>query len=207
MDSFFGEFGWVLGVVAAIFIILAIRNRSRNLVALSLSKFVFNPETENFLIIEGRKTGFWQWVLVQLKLGNRYQILVNKDQITYSEDSAKGSILLLTPLSKIASTGGGYSKPIGLLITAALLVVFGIIGLFNGDGETVALGVIGILVAALLVVLYHFRKSFFINVQPVSGAVFGLTFKRSIIENVEVDTELIKRGIAFLNEKVIAASK
>ncbi|GHT07863.1 hypothetical protein AGMMS49525_17060 [Bacteroidia bacterium] len=47
----------------------------------------------------------------------------------------------------------------------------------------------------------------FINVQPVSGAVFGFTFKRSIIENVEVDTELIKRGIAFLNENVIAASK
>jgi hypothetical protein len=205
MDYFFEEYGWLLGVVVAIFIILAIRNRSRNLVALSLSKFVFNPEAEDFLIIEGRKTGFWQWVLVQLKLGNRYQILVNKGQISYSEDSAKGSILLLTPLSKVASTGGGYSKPLGLLITAALLAVFGIIGLF--DGDTVAVGVIGILVAALLVVLYHFRKSFFINVQPVSGAVFGFTFKRSIIENVEVDTELIKRGIAFLNEKVIAASK
>ncbi|GHT08968.1 hypothetical protein FACS189426_05940 [Bacteroidia bacterium] len=202
-SSFFGEYAWVLGAVVVIFIILAIRNRTRNLVALSLSKFVFNPEAEDFLIIEGRKTGFWQWVLVQLKLGNRYQILVNKDQISYSEDSARGNSLLLTPLSKIASTGGGYSKPLGLLITAALLVVFGLWLLFS----TATMGIISILVAALLVVLYHFRKSFFINVQPVSGAVFGFTFKRSIIENVEIDTELIKRGIAFLNEKVIEASK
>jgi hypothetical protein len=179
------------------------RTGKASLVSLALSKYSFNPDAEEFLVIEGRKTGLWQWILVQLKLGNRYQITVNKDQISYSEDSAKGNTLLLTPLAKIASTAGGYQKPIGLLIAAAILLIVSIVILFVEP----VYGIISILLAALLVVYYIYKKMFFINIQPVSGAVFGFSFKRSFIENVAVDIELIDKSIACLNEKVIDTNK
>ena len=194
-----------LSMVAVFIVVLLIVNgfRNRNQVTLSLSKFAFNPEAADFLIIEGRKTGLWQWILAQLKLGNRYQILVNKDKICYSADSAQGNSLILTPLQKIASTGGGYAKPILMLIMAAVLGIAGIFTLFSEP----TMGIVLILVAALLVVWFNFRKTFFVNIQPVSGAVFGFEFKRSIIENVAVDIDLIKESITFLNEKIIDANK
>ena len=199
----YGSYGLfpIVGIVVVILIINAFVNRNK--VTLSLSKFAFNPDVADFLIIEGRKTGLWQWILAQLKLGNRYQILVNKDKICYSEDSAKGNTLVLTPLQKIASTGGGYTKPILMLIMAGIFAVTGIVMLFSQT----TVGVILILVAILLVIWYNFRKKFFVNIQPVSGAVFGFEFKRSIIENVEVDIDLIKESISFLNEKVIEVNK
>ena len=100
-------------------------------------------------------------------------------------------------------TGGGYAKPIGMLIIAAILAVVGIVMLFN----EATVGIISILVAALLVVWYNFKKTFFVNIQPVSGSVFGFEFKRSIIENVAVDIDLIKESITFLNEKIIEVNK
>lgn len=194
-------FTYAIGIIVVLLIINAFRKRNK--VTLSLSKFSFNPEMADFLIIEGRKTGLWQWILTQLKLGNRYQILVNKEKICYSEDSAKGNSLVLTPLQKVASTGGGYAKPIEMLILAAVLAIFGIVALFSVP----VAGIISILMAALLAVWYNFKKTFFVNIQPVSGAVFGFEFKRSIIENVAVDIDLIKESITFLNEKVIEVNK
>jgi hypothetical protein len=205
--SFGDQIGTVLpalaGIVVLLIIIGAVRSRKRNLVTLALSKYAFNPDAADFLVIEGRKTGLRQWILVLLKLGNRYQILVNKDQISYSEDSAKGNFLILTPLAKIASTGCGYSKPIGLLIAAVIFAILGIVLLFS----VAQAGIVSILVAAVLVFLYAYKKKFFVNIQPISGAVFGFTFKRSFIENVAIDIELIKKSVEFLNEKVLAASK
>ena len=190
-----------VGIIVIILLINGFRKRGK--VTLSLSKFEFKPEFADFLIIEGRKTGLWQWILTQLKLGNRYQILVNKERICYSADSAKGNTLVLTPLQKVASTGGGYTKPISMLIIAAILAGVGIILALS----SATAGIISILVAVLLIVWYNFKKTFFISIQPVSGAVFGFEFKRSIIENVAVDIDLIKESISFLNEKVVEVNK
>jgi hypothetical protein len=196
-------FSPILVIIVVLVIIIGVVNSKRHLITLALSKYEFNPDADDFLVLEGRKTGLWQWILVQFQLGNRYQILVNKDQISYSEDSAKGNFLILTPLAKIASTGCGYSKPIGLLIAAVIFVILGIILLFNEP----SLGIISILLAGILVFLYTYKKTFFVNIQPISGAVFGFAFKRSFIENVAVDIDLIRESIEFLNEKVLETNR
>lgn len=198
-------FSGVLGVIILLVIAVIVYRKAGKggLASLALTKFSFNPEAVDFLIIEGRKTGLWQWILVQLKLGNRFRIQVNKEQISYSEDSARGNTLVLTPLAKIASTSGGYGKPIGLLIAAAILLLAGIVLLFS---QTLW-GVLSILLAGILTVYYVYKKDLFIGIQPVSGNLFGFSFKKSFIENINVDIEIVRKSIAYLNEKVIEANK
>jgi hypothetical protein len=183
-----------LGII--LYFIIKKGNRKKS-VHLALSKFSIDPTSELKIVLEGRKTGLIQWVLVQLKLGNMYKLHIRKEYISYSADSASGESLILTPVQKIASTSCGYHKPIGLLIIAAILVLSGLIF------PIVMLWCF--LIAVILVVLYIFGKSFFISIQTVGGDMFGFSFKRSFIENVSIDVEKIKEAIKQINALVLDA--
>ncbi len=197
----------ILGIVLLVAIAVVIFKRfgKASLVSLSLSKYCFNPDSSDEpLLLEGRKSGLWQWILAKLRLGNKFQIAVKADHINYSADSARGNTLALTPMAKIASTACGYRKPIGFLITACILLLFGLFQLFNGEfGFFLTM----LLFAVLMVVYYIYKKTFFIEIHTTAGVIFGFSFKRSFIENVDVNIELIQKSIAHLNEKIVAKNR
>ena len=176
--------------------------KNRGIVHLSLSKFTIDPENEDMIIIEGRKTGLMQWLLVKLKLGNIYKIQVKKDFITYSEDSAFGKILSLVPMHKVSSTTCGYKKPIIFLILAALSVIMSIVSLLsNAPAMTFLLCLI---FAAGFVAAYIYLKSFFIKIEAMGSSRFGFTFRKALIENISIDIEKIEEAIKLINNVVIA---
>lgn len=196
-----------VGIIYAVWNMFA----GRNTVHLALSRFTIDPEAENQIVVEGRKTGLWQWILAKLKLGNMYRIHVKAGYISYSTDSASGEHLTLTPVQKIASTSCGSRKPVILLIIAGFVLL---IGLFMSISASAipGLGAQGrdmfayaLLTAAVLVVCYYFNKNFYISIQTVGGGKFGFSFKRSYIENVPVNIEKVKEAITRINELVLAA--
>jgi len=60
-------------VIVIMAVIASVKGRNKNVVYLALSQFAINPEAESQVVIEGRKTGFIEWLLVQFKLGNMYK--------------------------------------------------------------------------------------------------------------------------------------
>ncbi|MCC8188442.1 MAG: hypothetical protein LIP08_13335 [Bacteroides sp.] len=198
LDNFSGFLYLIIGIIVVAGIFQSVRNHK--VVSLSLSKFVVDPNSEDQIIIEGRKTGLWQWILVQLKLGNIYKIHVRQTFISYSEDSVRGNMLILTPVHKISSTTCGFRKPIGLLITGILLVVCSVMLLLMGE---FAYFFLGLVFAALCVALYIYRKYFLITIETVGSQRFGFSFKRSVIENVPIEIEKIEQAIMHINNLVI----
>lgn len=52
-------------------------------------------------------------------------------------------------------------------------------------------------------VLYYFNKSVSIRVQSKGGAVFGMRFRPSLIENVSVDQERVRRTIELIHARIV----
>jgi len=190
----------IIGILIILAVIKFIINRG--IVHLSLSKFTIVPENDDLIIIEGRKTGLIQWILVQLKLGNIYKIQVKKDFICYSEDSAFGKKMSLTPMQKISSTTCGYKKPVGWLMLGVALVIMSFVFLLQ---NSVTSAVSCLLIAALLIVAYIYLKSFFITIESMGSSRLGFSFRKALIENLSIDIEKIEEAIQRINDLVVAS--
>ncbi|MDR0538332.1 MAG: hypothetical protein LBH04_09905 [Tannerellaceae bacterium] len=197
-DSSAAIYGIII-LAIAIYVIKSLFNR--NTVHLALSKLQIMPDGDDRIIIEGRKTGLIQWILAKLKLGNYYRLLVKKDSIYYSANSASGEHLTLTPVQKISSTSCGANNPIGWIFLSILLGFIGIIMLTSNPAQ----GVFLLLLGTISLALYRFNKSFFITIQTSGGYNFGFSFKRSFIENLPVDSASVREVITRINELVLAA--
>lgn len=194
-------FEGIIGIIVMVLIVYGFVSafKNRGIVHLALSKFTIDPEAEDQIIIEGRKTGLMQWILVKLNLGNTFKIHIKNDHITYSADSAAGQSLTLVPLAKVSSTSCGYSKPIGLFFLAILFVIIAIGFIF----VSVASAMMCIGLAAIFFVVYVYSKNFFITIETFGSSQLGFSFKRSYIENVPIDISQIEEAIRHLNKIVI----
>jgi len=203
-DSFFESFGLVIGIIVwfgiIYFIWKLVVRRNKNTVFLALSQFDVNPDADNQVVIEGRKTGFMQWLLVQLKLGNLYKLHVRKDFISFSSESIKGEELTLTPVQKIASTSCGFKRPIGWQIWAVVMFLLSLIAF---GMSAVEIGFLFILVGGLFLVLYHYNKSFYVSIQTIGGSWFILEFRRALFENIPIDLPYVKKAIEQINDLVL----
>ena len=179
-------------IIIAVF--ASVRSRNKNVVFLALSQFRINPGAESQVVIEGRKTGLMEWLLVQLKLGNMYKIHVMRQYIAFVSESAKGEDLILTPIQKVASTACGFKRPIGWLIWAGIMFLFA----FFTMGLSIILGL-------LFILIYYFKKSFYISIQTVGGHSFVLEFKRGLFENIPVNLPYVKQAIEHINRLVLEA--
>jgi len=181
-----------------------------NTVSLALRRFTINPDAENQITIEGRKTGFIQWLLVLFHFGNTYKINVKKNYISYSSESIQGESLTLTPVQKIASTSCGYRNPIGLLIAAAIVFLIGLIFYVSSRhsfyGSASGMGLFYTIVIALILVgIYFYNKRFYISIQTMGGYNFVLSFRGSLVENVFVNITNVKEVVERINELVLTA--
>jgi hypothetical protein len=174
----------------------------KHFAALALSRFSIETDSEPQIVIEGRNTGLMQWASAQFNLANMYRIHIRKEYISYSEDSARGEILTLIPVRKIASTSCGFCRPVGLLIIAIIAFLLSFIGavFINGGG---ILLVQAIIIDAILVAFYVFGKKFYVSIQTTAGDTFGFSFKRSYIENGTVNIEKVKEAINRINALIL----
>jgi hypothetical protein len=64
---------------------------------------------------------------------------------------------------------------------------------------------IGLVIGGILLVAYYLSRKIVISIETSGGMVLGLSFKRSVIENVSVDIEQALKAIGILNQKVIGS--
>jgi hypothetical protein len=211
-----GAFFLIILAVLFIFISFSVILRSRKkIIHLALTKFIVDQDSKYPVVIEGRRTGLIQWLLVQLRLGNLYKIYVKKDYIIYSEDSMSGFAMDLTPVHKVASTSCGFHRPILLLILAGLIFVLYWVALFYTLATTFDFAFGGFAISfllvlildALLIIIYIFRKNFYIAIYTVGGVQYRLSFKRSFIENVDVNMRTVEDAIFLINDLVLASNR
>ena len=109
-------------IVAIIFIVKVVSKGRRGINAkIILEEFTFNENSNEFLIIKGRASGFRSWVLSLFNRAPKNIFSCNKQELKY-ETKIKHNI----PLAKITCVSSGMQKSsIMLLVLGIIFILFG----------------------------------------------------------------------------------
>ena len=162
------------------------------------------PSSNVLIDIVGRASGITAWLLTVIGLDAETTLKVTNKEVSFKSSSVAGQTNQVVPLPSVSSIHCGYSKSIGFLIIGAIIVLFSLVsGLGARDGGPVIL--VGLIIGGALLVAYYLSKKIVISIETSGGMVLGLSFKRSVIENVSVDMEQALQAIMILNRAVIGS--
>ena len=179
--------------------------------ALVLRKFEINKtpasERDEIINITGRPGGILSWILTIIGLETEYFLKVTSREIRIKTSSLFGQFHHVVSLTSISDVHCGYLKPIGYLIFGTIVVLSGLyMWIFDYDGSFWHfLG--GLIAGTIFFVLYWLLKKIQILVLTRAAFPLGLTFKRSVIENVPVDIERAKLVIEIINSLIVNSQK
>jgi len=169
---------------------------------LLLRKFNVDENSDNlFVEIEGRPSGLLSWILSLLKLDDITRLEVSKDNVSFKTASLSGETINLIPLKNTSFTSCGFQKPFSLLVCSVIMILMALGALFSGESAWVFL--LFIIFALGFSALYIYKKSLSIVIHCSGGHSLGLRFKRSIIENVDVNIEKVKLAIDIINKNIV----
>lgn len=147
----------------------------------------------HYISLKGRAPGLISWAMSLLGISPTVSFECNCNNIVYETGSWSGKTVKAIPISKVSSVYYGYAKP---WKAAVMLVVAGfVLGhlVSSATGSTSAAVMTTVLLMVLALAYYLLNKNLGIGVAEVGGIVSGIDFKRSIIENVNVDEAAAQR--------------
>jgi len=160
-------------------------------------------ERGKFLVdIVGRQSGIVAWILVTMGLDVETKLQVTRQSLSFKASSFFGTNYNTIPLTAISSTHCGYTKSAAALFAAIFFVGAGFVQFLSGAG---GLAIILLVIAAFCFVSYWLSKTLTIFIETNGGTMIGLAFKRSLIENVQVDIDEALRTITLINRAVLSA--
>lgn len=165
---------------------------------LVLRRYQIDENNKLMIDIVGRKSGITAWLLTTMGLEVETSLRVTRQILYFKSASFFGMTYNTVPLSMIASTHCGYTKSAFLLIAGLLVTLFGIFNM-----RSPALGVFAIIIGLLFLVSYWLSKKLTIYIETTGGTVIGLSFRRSIIENVAVDIDQALKATQLINKHVL----
>ena len=169
---------------------------------LVLRRYAIDERGKFLVDIVGRQSGIIAWMLVTMGLDVETKLQVTRQSLSFKASSFFGTNYNTIPLTSISSTHCGYTKSASALFSAIALGGLGLVQFLAG---TSGLGIILLIVAAFFFISYWLSKTLTIFIETSGGTMIGLAFKRSLIENVQVDIEEALRTINLINRAVLAA--
>jgi len=176
--------------------------RSRATLVLQKFSVYQQPQPAGAPIVEivGRSQGAIAFILTTMGFSASTRFTVTNCEVRCESSSLFGQRFQFIPLRSVGTLGAGLHKPVGTLMAAAFLIVFGLYcWLFHGSAAAFA---IALFIAAILIALYFFAKKFFLEVHPNGGPGISLLFKPSAIEGVPIDIHQALAVVAVIRDVV-----
>jgi hypothetical protein len=169
---------------------------------LVLKRFRINPndKDEPLVDIEGRSGGLISFLLSLIQVDPTTYLRAYNDHIEFRQVGLSGEQSITIPLSAVSGISGGNSKPFKLLVTAGISLLTGLPGLFNGIPS---LFWVGLIISGILCLIYSLKKEMNLHIQNGGDKLWGLTFQRSVIENIPINDVAVKKAIFVINKAVL----
>jgi hypothetical protein len=145
-----------------------------------------------YIHINARKAGLIAWFLTLVGIDATTSIVVTNNKLEFRGSSLSGTDHRLIPLQNICSTYYGYHKPwkLALMIIAFFCwMAFGVgqAGGFLAGAFTALVGF------GIAILLYFLNRTLTLGFVEVSGVMNGILFKRSVIENLDINQDEARR--------------
>ena len=172
-----------------------------------LQKFKIHKSANGTPLVRvvGRAQGLISFVLTILGLSDQTHFELFEDRIFYRSNSLSLQIVNTVMLDHVNYTICTLYQPIWTLIIGGLLLIASFFSLL-------AVAFVGSLPAFVFGMLAVFSAYFFwtnrflvMGIRTSSGDTLGIVFKRSIIENIEVDFGKVRKAMRLVDEKILAA--
>ncbi|WP_370680540.1 hypothetical protein [Comamonas sp. GB3 AK4-5] len=161
-------------------------------------------ERGNHIAITGREGGLVAWILSKVNIDPTTTILVGSERLEFSSASLSGTQSRLIPLQGVCSTYYGYHKPWKTAAAISLAAFFMGASMLN---QSVIAGLLTMLVGfGVAALIYFLNRTLTLGFVENSGAVNGIQFKRSVIENIDISEEQA-REVCQLMQKLIEAKE
>lgn len=197
---------WISLGAAVLAILLAFQARltKTDKIKLVVSRWYASNQpdhAENYVVVEGRSEGIISWVLTLMGVDAASGIWISESAVHFRSNSLSGPKLKIIPFTSVSAILYEYHKPwISALFLQALFFnfAFGPVALvYNSLGFPVSLTsppetllwlslLIGIIAA---LIYYILNRKLTLGFVEHSGAVSMIQFKRSVIENQEINEE------------------
>lgn len=202
MEAVIGTLFWVFIIGA--FGVRLIRTRSATLV---LQKYFVGvhpqPSAQPLVVIVGRMQGVIAFVLTLMGFSPITRLTLAGSELRCESTSLFGQRLQLIPIRQVSNLAAGIHKPIGNLISAAVI---------NAAGLSLSLTLrtfwpifVTLLVGIVLVALYAISKKFFVEIHSQGGPPISLLFKPNILEGVPINAESAMAVVAVIRDLVMAS--
>jgi hypothetical protein len=172
-----------------------------------LQKFKIHKSANGTPLIRvvGRAQGLISFVLTILGLSDQTHFELFEDRIFYRSNSLSLQIVNTVMLDHVNYTICTLYQPIWTLIIGGLFLIAAFFSIL-------AVAFVGSLPAFIFALLAVFSAYFFwtnrflvMGIKTSSGDTFGIVFKRSIIENIEVDFGKVRKAMRLVDGKILAA--
>lgn len=157
--------------------------------ALVVKRCSLHKQGPVYVHLAGRKAGVISWLLSLMGVDPTTTLAIKENRIELSEGSLSGRMIHMIPMSAISNLGAGYSKPIILLVVAAVLFLFPIVSYLCAPScpLPIELKIVLFLVAIACAVFYYLKKTLTLFFVPGSSIPASIGFRRSVIEGVGID--------------------
>ena len=151
-----------------------------------------------YVSIAGRQQGIIAWFLSLVGIDPTTTLLIGADRVEMTSNSLAGTESRMLLLQNVCSTYYGYHKPWKQALSIFLSLSFFIapmVGAIAGSsrGPSAGMIILMIFISALIALVYYFlNRTLTLGFVEHSGVINGIQFKRSVIENVDINHEQAK---------------
>jgi len=167
----------------------------------------FNVESQPsdgvFVEIIGRPAGLMGWLLTTIGLESEQRFKATADDVVMDSGGLQGRRQEMAPLSGIASASAGFEKSFWTLLSGLAAVGYGLFRWYAYDSKFAL--VTGLVIGGALLIKYWLSKRLHVAVETNGGRFIGLSFKRSVIENVVVDFEKCSSVVDVIQQLILAS--
>ncbi|MGM9515298.1 hypothetical protein ACS5PK_13660 [Roseateles sp. DB2] len=166
-----------------------------------------------FVSITGREGGLIAWLLSLMGVDPTTTIRVGLERVEFSSASLAGTESRMVPLQSVCSTYYGYHKP--WKAAASVIALFAFLGFSfaapsshtSGEGFSLTTLALTTGLGTVFALLYYFlNRTLTLGFVEHSGAVCAIRFKRSVIENVDINEEQA-RSVCTIVQRLIEAKE
>lgn len=163
----------------------------------------------NYVSITGRESGLIAWFFALVGIDATTRLRVGIERIEFYSSSLAGTNTTLIPLASVSSTYFGFYKPWKPALAIFILILFVGASISSAlidsraAGNGIAVLLITLAFASMCAFLYYYlNRILTLGFVEFSGLVHGIKFKRSIIENVDID-EKKAESVCMIVQKLI----